>query len=176
MKKAILFVALAAFGAVPVTAQLVTSDAVAAIDNIPPAPVTDLQALLATEGNVRSVALTWTLSVDDARSFTTFGNQVVPTGDVRGYRVYRQHSEGVEGLIATLSPGISEFVDDVIRENYYDLDLIEHSTEAYDYKRGFCTLTADVVVSAQNLMNSSADLTGWTVSFKTDGGVLSFDA
>ncbi len=61
-------------------------------------------------------------------------------------------------------------------ENYYDLDLIEHSTEAYDYKRGFCTLTADVVVSAQNLMNSSADLTGWTVSFKTDGGVLSFDA
>jgi len=70
----------------------------------------------------------------------------------------------------------SEFVNDVIRENYYDLDLIEHSTEAYDYKRGFCTLTADVVVSAQNLMNSSADLAGWTVSFKTDDGVLSFDA
>ena len=70
----------------------------------------------------------------------------------------------------------SEFVDDFIRENYYDLDLIEHSTEAYDYKRGFCTLTADVVVSAQNLMSSNADLTGWTVSFKTDGGVLSFDA
>lgn len=70
----------------------------------------------------------------------------------------------------------SEFVDDVIRENYYDLDLIEHSTEAYDYKRGFCTLTADVIVGAQNLMDSKPDLTGWTVSFKTDGGVLSFEA
>ena len=43
MKKAILLVALAVFGAVPATAQLATSDPVAAIDNIPPAPVTDLR-------------------------------------------------------------------------------------------------------------------------------------
>jgi len=70
----------------------------------------------------------------------------------------------------------SEFVDDVIRENYYDLDLIEHSTEAYDYKRGFCTLTADVTVAAQDLIDADVNLTGWTVSFKTKDGVLSFEA
>ena len=69
----------------------------------------------------------------------------------------------------------SEFVDDIIRENYYDLDLIEHSTEAYDHKRGFCTLTADVTVSAQDLMSTDVDLSGWTISLKTDGGVLSFE-
>lgn len=69
----------------------------------------------------------------------------------------------------------SEFVDDIIRENYYDLDLIEHSTEAYDHKRGFCTLTADVTVSAQDLMSTDVDLSGWTISLKTDAGVLSFE-
>ena len=117
MKKLTILVALAAFCAAPVTAQLaITPEAVAAIDNIPPGSVTDLQALLATENDIRTVALTWTLSVDDARSFTTFGNQIVPTGDVRGYRVYRQHEEGIEELIASLAPGISEYIDDTVVE------------------------------------------------------------
>ena len=86
MKEYIRVVVLAAFCAVPAAAQLTTSESVAAIDNIPPAPVTNLQV---TTGDDSSVSLTWTLSTDDARSFTTFGDQVVPTGDVHGYRVYR---------------------------------------------------------------------------------------
>jgi len=86
MKEYIRIVVLAAFCAVPAAAQLTTSEPVAAIDNIPPAPVTNLQA---TTSDDLSVSLSWTLSTDDARSFTTFGDQVVPTGDVHGYRVYR---------------------------------------------------------------------------------------
>ena len=86
MKEYIRVVVLAAFCAVPAAAQLTISEPVAAIDNIPPAPVTNLQA---TTDDDSSVSLTWTLSTDDARSFTTFGDQVVPTGDVHGYRVYR---------------------------------------------------------------------------------------
>ena len=175
MKKVILLAALTACGAVPVTAQVVTSDAVAAIDNIPPAPVTDLQALLATEGDVRSVALTWTLSVDDVRSFTTFGNQVVPAGDVRGYRVYRQHSEGVEGLIATLSPGVSEFVDDSVvegasyiysvrsfdQDNESDLDVVAGS--AGDLARivlvsGASGVIVETTIKASVTINSNLDL------------------
>jgi hypothetical protein len=88
MKEYIRIVALAVFCAAPAAAQLTTSGPVASVDNIPPAPVTNLQAL-ATVGDDPSVSLTWTLSTDDARSFTTFGDQVVPTGDVHGYRVYR---------------------------------------------------------------------------------------
>ena len=88
MKKYIRIVALAAFCAAPAAAQLTTSDPVASVDNIPPAPVTNLQAL-ASAGDDPLVLLSWTLSADDARSFTTFGGQVVPTGDVHGYRVYR---------------------------------------------------------------------------------------
>ena len=86
MKEYIRIVALAAFCAVPAAAQLTTTGPVASVDNIPPAPVTNLQA---TAGDDSSVSLSWTLSTDDARSFTTFGGQVVPTGDVHGYRVYR---------------------------------------------------------------------------------------
>ncbi|MYC72522.1 MAG: hypothetical protein F4X17_17615 [Gemmatimonadetes bacterium] len=86
MKGYIRIVALAAFCAAPAAAQLTTSEPVASVDNIPPAPVTDLQA---TASDAPSVALSWMLSTDDARSFTTFGGQVVPTGDVHGYRVYR---------------------------------------------------------------------------------------
>ena len=86
MREYIRIVALAAFCAVPAAAQLTTSGPVASVDNIPPAPVTNLQA---TSGDDLSVSVSWTLSTDDARSFTTFGDQVVPTGDVHGYRVYR---------------------------------------------------------------------------------------
>lgn len=86
MKGYIRIVALAAFCAAPAAAQLTTSEPVASVDNIPPAPVTNLQA---TASDAPSVSLSWTLSADDARSFTTFGGQVVPTGDVHGYRVYR---------------------------------------------------------------------------------------
>ena len=86
MKEYIRVVVLATFCAVPAAAQLTTSGPVASVDNIPPAPVTDLQAI---SGDGSSVSLSWTLSTDDARSFTTFGAQVVPTGDVHGYRVYR---------------------------------------------------------------------------------------
>ena len=70
----------------------------------------------------------------------------------------------------------TEFVDDVIRSNYYDLDLLEHQTEAYDYKRGFCTLTADVIVRAKDLKTNFVDLSGWTISVETENGTLSFDA
>ena len=88
MKEYIRIAALAAFCAAPAAAQLTTSGPVASVDNIPPAPATNLQAL-ATAGDDPSVSLSWTLSTDDARSFSTFGDQVVPTGDVHGYRVYR---------------------------------------------------------------------------------------
>lgn len=86
MKGYIRIVALAAFCAVPAAAQLTTSEPVASVDNIPPAPVTNL---FAAGGPAPSIALSWMLSADDARSFTTFGGQVVPTGDIHGYRVYR---------------------------------------------------------------------------------------
>ena len=99
-------------------AQLtICSEPVAAVDNIPPAPVTNLQALVAMDSGERSVGLTWNLSADDALSFqASVGGAVVLSGDVRGYRVYRTEGSGNKLLLATLSSGISEYVDSTVED------------------------------------------------------------
>ena len=89
---------------------LAVSDEVAAIDNIPPAPVTGLQALDASGEDGESIVVTWALSTDDAVSAATFDG-LVPRGGVYGYRVYREAESVDASLIATLSPGVSEYVD-----------------------------------------------------------------
>lgn len=90
-----------------VTAQLVISDPAKSVDNIPPAPVAALEALYTGD----AVLLTWSLSADDAVSYTTYGDAIVPRGGVQGYYVYRTAQGGAEELIATLGPGVSEVTD-----------------------------------------------------------------
>ena len=68
-----------------------------------------------------------------------------------------------------------EFIAETISENFYDLEFIEHSTERYDHKRGFTTLTAEVQVPVKNLIEESPLISGWTVSVETDSGKLSFE-
>ena len=99
-------------------AQLtVYSEPVAAVDNIPPAPVADLQALVAMDAGGRSVELTWSLSSDDALSFQAFvGGTVVLSGDLRGYRVYRTDEGRNALLLATLSSGILEYVESTVED------------------------------------------------------------
>ena len=69
----------------------------------------------------------------------------------------------------------AKFLNNTIRDNFYDLDMIESSTEKYDYKRGFCTLTATVEVPVSNLLESAPFLTGWEVSIRTDTGLLTLN-
>ena len=72
--------------------------------------------------------------------------------------------------------GFEEYLAETLAENFYDTDLIEYSTEKYDHKRGFCTLTAQVEVPYANLVEVNPYISGWTVSVETDNGTLSFDA
>ncbi len=118
MLKKALSIGLLALCAGTASAQFTsTAEQVAAVDNIPPSPVTDLQALVAGGANARSVALTWTLSVDDALLFTSsIGGVVVPSADVRGYRVYRMDEGGSEVLLATLPAGVSEYFDSSVED------------------------------------------------------------
>ena len=66
----------------------------------------------------------------------------------------------------------SEYLAETITENFYDVDLIDYSTEKYDHKRGFTTLSADVKVSVKNLLLAQPYLGGWTVSVPTEAGTL----
>jgi hypothetical protein len=69
-----------------------------------------------------------------------------------------------------------DFLADSLSENFYDQELIEHSTEKYDHKRGFCTLTAQVEVPFSNFAEVNPMIIGWNVSVETENGTLSFDA
>ena len=68
--------------------------------------------------------------------------------------------------------GFAEHIAEKLQENFYDQEFIESSTERFDHKRGFTTLSADVKVSVKNLMFASPYLGGWTASVSTDAGTL----
>mgnify|MGYP003653578306 CR=1 FL=1 len=70
----------------------------------------------------------------------------------------------------------SDYLSEVISENFYDVEFIEHSTEKYDHKRGFCTLSAEVQVPVSNVISKSPYLGSWKISVKTSNGVLTLDA
>ena len=65
-------------------------------------------------------------------------------------------------------------VREAIEKNFYDQEFIEYSIKQYDYKRGYCTLTATLEVTVDELLTSDIDLGGWTISVKTKHGNLSF--
>ena len=69
-----------------------------------------------------------------------------------------------------------DFLVETLTENFYDTDLIEYSTEKYDHKRGFTTLTAQVQIPFDNFVEVRPFVSGWTVSVETDNGTLTFDA
>ena len=80
-----------------------------------------------------------------------------------------------EGLLEDYERGsfsFSEYITETINDNFYDVDLIEYTTEKYDHKRGFTTLSAEVQVTLENFVTAQPFLTGWEVSVKTEKGLL----
>jgi hypothetical protein len=90
-----------------------------------------------------------------------------------GYNVMEslRDSDLLEGYPRDFS-GFPEYVAEAIKENFYDVDLIDYSVEKYDHKRGFCTLTADVKLSAGDIFKTNPHIDGWEISVKTDNGTL----
>lgn len=72
--------------------------------------------------------------------------------------------------------GFEEYIAETLADNFYDTDLIEYSTEKYDHKRGFTTLTAQVQVPVENFINVDPYISGWNVSVETENGTLSFNS
>ena len=80
-----------------------------------------------------------------------------------------------DGLLEDYNRGdynFSEYVAEAISENFYDVDLIDYSVEKYDYKRGFCTLSASLKSTVKSLLTSQANIEQWKVSVDTDAGLL----
>lgn len=66
----------------------------------------------------------------------------------------------------------AEYLSSMITGNFYDCDLIEYSTEKYDHKRGYTTLSAQVQVTLENFLETNPDIENWEISVKTDKGTL----
>ncbi len=83
-----------------------------------------------------------------------------------------------EGLLDDYERGsynFQEYVAETITDNFYDVDLVDYSTEKYDYKRGFTTLSVDVNVPVSQLLEINPSIGVWTVSVKTENGTLTLD-
>ena len=80
-----------------------------------------------------------------------------------------------EGLLDEYERGslcFGDYLAETLTDNFYDVELIDHSTEKYDHKRGFTTLTATVKVSIENLIKCSPMLYGWKAQVAKDNGHL----
>ena len=80
-----------------------------------------------------------------------------------------------EGLLDDYERGagnFSEYITEMISDNFYDVELIDYSTEKYDHKRGFTTLTATVKVPVENLLACAPLIYGWKAQVATNAGVL----
>ena len=69
----------------------------------------------------------------------------------------------------------SDYISETIRENFYEFDFIDSSIQKYDYKRGFCTLSAEVKVPVEDLIMESPYTGGWTVSVPTENGTITLN-
>jgi hypothetical protein len=79
-----------------------------------------------------------------------------------------------EGVEPTLNIGWSDIHDGIIN-NFFDQEFIESSVKRYDHKRGFCTLTATVEVTYEELKVAQPYLRGWEISVETEGGTLTIE-
>ena len=83
-----------------------------------------------------------------------------------------------EGLLGEYERGeeiFTDFVQEVIEENHYDYSWLDFSTEKYDYKRGYTTVTAEFAVRLGDLKGYPAPLPGWTTSVRTPNGYLTVE-
>jgi len=65
-----------------------------------------------------------------------------------------------------------DYLAQTITDNFYDAEVIEYSTEKYDHKRGFTTLTAELYTTVGDVISSNVDFSGWKVTVETKAGDL----
>lgn len=119
-------------------------------------------------------------AISDTDVLSTF-SELVSTRALQAESAYGTHilnSLREEGYLEDYERGTFAFAEHIsgkLEENFYDQEFIEYSTQKYDHKRGYTTLSADIKVSVKNLIAASPYLGGWTASVQTDNGTLTLD-
>lgn len=119
--------------------------------------------------------------VETALSETSVVNDVAELITTSGLNVKSQWGESpIQGLreldllddYERGSYSFAEFVAETIADNFYDQEFVESSTEKYDHKRGFCTLSAAFEVNLKELLDTRPFLHSWEVTVPTANGTL----
>jgi len=93
---------------VSTSARTATETPVKAVDNIPPAALTELAEVVESG----TVTLSWTASVDDhIVAYSSYKGYAVPIAGVDRYDVYRGESEEALELIGSVAGGVTTFTD-----------------------------------------------------------------
>ena len=80
-----------------------------------------------------------------------------------------------EGLLEDYKRGsgsFEDYVSEAITDNFYDVDLIDYSTEKYDHKRGACTLAVEAYTTVENLLKIRPNLFGWSAKIENGPSVV----
>lgn len=68
------------------------------------------------------------------------------------------------------------FVSEVVEQNWSDYDWIEASTEAFDHKRGFTTVSATIETTTEAISKmADFELIGWKIEVDHPLGILELD-
>ena len=87
---------------------------------------------------------------------------------------FREETDDVEAE-PTYNISWSDIHDGIVN-NFYDQEYIESEVKRYDHKRGYCTLTATLEVTYEELKKAEPYLRGWQIEVDTDDGIFTIDA
>ena len=65
-----------------------------------------------------------------------------------------------------------DYLEEILNENYHEIECFEFTTVRYDHKRGKCTIETAVEIPIHTLLSQPYVLEGWKASVKTQHGVL----
>ena len=84
-----------------------------------------------------------------------------------------------QGLLDSYERGsfhFESFVEEVVDQNWRDYDWIEASTEAFDHKRGFTTVSTTIETTSEAVTQmADFELVGWKIEVDHPLGILELD-
>ena len=84
-----------------------------------------------------------------------------------------------QGLLDSYERGsfdFEDFVSEVVEQNWSDYDWIEASTEAFDHKRGFTTVSTTIETTSDAITQmADFELVGWKIEVDHPLGILELD-
>jgi len=124
-----------ASGATLESDMAITAEAVRAIDNIAPEPVSLIQAFDTPNDKGGSITVTWVQSESDGVLARASSGAVGPENadtvlGVKGYNIYRSAFGAEDSMVGKVAPGVSSFIDNTALNGiHYDYSVVPYDDD-----------------------------------------------